>query len=398
MTTNPDGQGKRAVIIVLDSVGIGELPDAAAYGDTGSDTLGHIAASIEGFDLPNLRALGLGNIEGVAQLEAVERPAAGFGRMTEVSHGKDTATGHWEFVGIILDEPFMTFPEGFGPDILDPFIEQTGVGGVLGNKASSGTVILDELGEEHMRSGYPIVYTSADPVFQIAAHEDVVPLETLYRWCELAYDIVIPKGQSRVIARPFVGTPGNFKRTANRKDFTFPPPRETVLDRISKAGVRVTGVGKIGNIYAQQGIDDDIHTDDNDDGVAQTLACIGDRTGLIFTNLVDFDALFGHRRDPQGYGRALERFDAQLPSILDALEPGDLLLITADHGNDPTYRGTDHTREYVPILAYVKGMPAGVALGTRATFADVGATVAAYFGVDWEIGESFLELIAHRED
>lgn len=395
-----DKSGKRAVIVVLDSVGIGELPDADAYGDIGSDTLGHIAEVVPGFDLPNLRAMGLANIEGVAKanLTAVSAPTAGFGRMLEKSHGKDTATGHWEFVGIILDAPFKTFPNGFGPDILDEFIKQTGVGGVLGNRAESGTVILDELGEEHMRTGWPIVYTSADPVFQIAAHEDIVPLETLYKWCEIAYDIVIPKGQSRVIARPFVGSgAGDFERTHNRKDFTFPPPQKTVLDQLQESGVRVTGVGKIGNIYAQQGIDDDIHTLSNDDGVEKTIEAMknNDRgqDNLIFTNLVDFDAKYGHRRNPEGYGKALEVFDAQLPSIIDALEPGDLLLITADHGNDPTYPGTDHTREYVPVLAYVKGMEVGVDLGTRATFADVGATVAAYFGVDWTIGTSFLDAL-----
>lgn len=398
--------GKRAVVIVLDSVGIGELPDAAAYGDVGSDTLGHIAEVVPGFDLPNLRALGLANIEGVKNLEPVAAPAAGFGRMAEKSHGKDTATGHWEFVGIILDEPFRTFPDGFGADILDEFIRRTGVGGVLGNRAESGTVILDELGEEHMRTGWPIVYTSADPVFQIAAHEDVVPLETLYKWCEIAYDIVIPKGQSRVIARPFVGSgAGKFERTANRRDFTFPPPQETVLDRLQAGGVRVTGVGKIGNIYAQQGIDDDIHTLHNDDGVAKTIQCIQEhprsQPNLIFTNLVDFDAKYGHRRNPEGYGRALEAFDAQLPAIIDALAPGDLLIITADHGNDPTYRGTDHTREYVPVLAYIKGVEggaesgveSGVDLGTRATFADIGATVAAYFGIAWPVGTSFLDAL-----
>lgn len=395
-----DKSGKRAVIVVLDSVGIGELPDAAAYGDVGSDTLGHIAEVVAGFDLPNLRAMGLANIEGVAKanLQPVVAPTAGYGRMLEKSHGKDTATGHWEFVGLIPDEPFKTFPDGFGPDILDEFIKQTGVGGVLGNRAESGTVILDELGEEHMRTGWPIVYTSADPVFQIAAHEDVVPLETLYKWCEIAYDIVIPKGQSRVIARPFVGSgAGSFERTHNRKDFTFPPPQETVLDRLQAGGVRVTGVGKIGNIYAQQGIDDDIHTLHNDDGVEKTIEAMknNDRgqDNLIFTNLVDFDAKYGHRRNPEGYGKALETFDAQLPAIIDALEPGDLLIITADHGNDPTYPGTDHTREYVPVLAYIKGMETGAELGTRATFADVGATVAAYFGVDWAIGTSFLDAL-----
>lgn len=390
MSVEKEETNRRAVIIVLDSVGVGELPDAADYGDVGSHTLGHIAEVIDGFDLPNLRALGLGNIEGLPQLDAVEAPRAAYGRMAEQSFGKDTATGHWEFVGIILDEPFKTFPEGFGADILDPFIEQTGVEGVLGNKAASGTVILEELGREHVASGKPIVYTSADPVFQIAAHEDVVPLETLYEWCKIAYDIVIPKGQSRVIARPFTGQWPNYKRTSNRKDFTFPPPRETVLDRLTSQGIPVTGVGKIANIYAHQGISDEIHTKDNDEGVDETLRCLGDRSGLIFTNLVDFDALYGHRRNPSGYAKALETFDAQLPSLLEAMTDGDLLIITADHGNDPTYPGTDHTREYVPLIALIKGETKGKDLGTRATFADIGATVADFFGVEWPIGESFL--------
>ncbi|MFU8802832.1 MAG: phosphopentomutase [Bradymonadaceae bacterium] len=390
MSVKNQASSRRAVIMVLDSVGVGELPDAADYGDVGSHTLGHIADVIDGFDLPNLQRLGLGNIEGIPQLSPVDSPGAAFGRMAEQSHGKDTATGHWEFVGIILDEPFKTFPDGFGPDILAPFIEKTGIDGVLGNKAASGTVILEELGREHMETGKPIVYTSADPVFQIAAHEDVVPLETLYEWCRIAYDIVIPKGQSRVIARPFTGEWPNFERTANRKDFTFPPPRETALDRLTAEGVHVTGVGKIGNIYAQKGINDDIHTKDNNEGVEQTLRCLGDRSGLIFTNLVDFDAKYGHRRNPEGYARALEEFDAQVPALLDALHDGDLLLITADHGNDPTYPGTDHTREYVPIIALIKGQTPSRDLGTRATFADVGATVAEFFGVEWGVGESFL--------
>lgn len=382
---------KRAVLIVLDSVGIGELPDAADFGDLGSHTLGHIAEAVEGFSIPNLRAYGLGNVEGCPQIPGVEAPLASYGRMVEVSQGKDTATGHWEFVGCILDEPFQTFMEaGFPEDILAEFVTKTGCGGVLGNKAASGTVIIEELGREHERTKWPIVYTSADPVFQIAAHEEVIPLETLYRWCEIAYDIVIPRGLSRVIARPFVGTWPKYERTHNRKDYALPPPKETALDRLHAAGVPVTGIGKIASIYAQRGMTDDIHTRDNDDGVRATLACINDRSGLIFTNLVDFDAKYGHRRNPQGYAGALEAFDAQLPEIVDALDDGDLLMITADHGNDPTYRGTDHTREYVPILALIKGGATGSPLGTRSSFADVGATLADFFGVDWPVGKSFL--------
>lgn len=385
---------KRAVLIVLDSVGIGELPDAADFGDVGSHTLGHIAEVVDGFDIPNLRALGIGNIPGCPQVPGVDEPCGNFGRMNEISQGKDTATGHWEFVGCILDEPFQTFMEsGFPDDIVDEFVQKTGCGSILGNKAASGTVIIKELGQEHERTGIPIVYTSADPVFQIAAHEDVVPLETLYQWCEIAYDIVIPRGLSRVIARPFVGEWPNYERTHHRKDYALPPPKETVLDRMVDAGVHVTGVGKIGNIYAGRGISEAIHTTDNDDGVQRTLECMRSREGLIFTNLVDFDAKYGHRRNPEGYGRCLERFDEQLPEILDALQDGDLLMITADHGNDPTYRGTDHTREYVPILSIVKGGAWGNDLGTRSSFADVGATIAEYFDVAWDVGESFLHTL-----
>lgn len=382
---------KRAVFIVLDSVGIGELPDAADFGDEGAHTLGHIAEVVEDFDIPNLRAYGLGNIPGCPQIAGVEQPLGNFGKMAEVSIGKDTATGHWEFVGCILDEPFQTFMEhGFPDDLLAAFIEKTGCGGVLGNKAASGTVIIEELGAEHARTKFPIVYTSADPVFQIAAHQDVIDLETLYRWCEIAYDLVVPHGLSRVIARPFVGEPGAYERTHHRKDFALPPPKETALDRMFAAGVKITGVGKIGNIYAHRAMSDEIHTIDNDDGVQRTLDCIADRGGLIFTNLVDFDAKYGHRRNPQGYARAVEAFDAQLPSIVDALDVGDLLIISADHGNDPTFRGTDHTREYVPLIALQKGGAAGVDLGVRSSFADIGATIADFFDVAWHVGESFL--------
>lgn len=386
----PD-RDERVVLIVLDSVGVGELPDAADYGDEGSHTLGHIAEVVEGFDLPGLRALGLGNIEGIPQLTPVTSPRADYGRMIERAHGKDTATGHWEFVGIVMDEPFKTFPDGFDEELIKSFCAAIGVDGVLGNRAASGTEIIKDLGEEHIRTGLPIVYTSADPVFQIAAHEEVVSVETLYEWCKEAYELAIPAGLSRVIARPFVGEAPDFTRTSNRKDFTFPPPKKTMLDALVEAGVRTTGVGKIGNIYASQGITDEIKTASNDEGVLRTIECLGDREGLIFTNLVDFDSLYGHRRNPQGYADALMRFDDQLERIIQAMEPGDLLIITADHGNDPTYRGTDHTREYVPLLVYEVGSNReGVDLGTRKTFADVGASIAAFFGVKWEEGESFL--------
>lgn len=381
---------KRAILLVLDSVGIGELPDAADFGDVGADTLGHIAETVDGFDMPNMRSLGLGNITGVDYFEPTDEPCANFGRMKEISPGKDTTSGHWEFAGVLMDKPFRTFPNGFSDEILDEFCERIGVDGVLGNKPESGTVIIEELGREHEATGKPIVYTSADPVFQIAAKEDVVGVETLYEWCEAAYDIVIPHGVSRVIARPFVGEWPNYERTPNRKDFSFPPPKKTVMEALNEHGVDVTGVGKIGNIYSSRGMTEEIKTKSNDHGVEVTLECIEQRDGLIFTNLVDFDSKYGHRRNPEGYAQALERLDEQLPSIIDALEDDDLLIITADHGNDPTYEGTDHTREYVPLVALIKGGGWGNDLGTRSSFCDIGATLADYFGVNWEVGTSFL--------
>ena len=388
-------QPRRAVLLVLDSVGIGEAPDAEEFGDVGADTVGHIAETVDGFAMPNLQKLGFGNIDHFDALPADQHPAANFGRMEEQAPGKDTTSGHWEFVGLIPEQGFRTFPEGFGDEIIDEFVDRTGCGGVLGNKPESGTVIIRELGKEHESTGKPIVYTSADPVFQIAAHTDVVPLETLYEWCETAYDIVIPRGISRVIARPFIGEWPDYTRTADRKDFACPPPEETILDRLVDAGVEVTGVGKIGNIYAGEGLTDQIKTKDNDQGIDVTLDCIAERRGLIFTNLVDFDSKYGHRRNPEGYADCLMAFDERLPQILDALEDGDLLIITADHGNDPTYTGTDHTREYVPLITYVKGGPVGRNLGTRSTFADVGATLAEFFGVESDTGKSFLAEVGY---
>ena len=385
---------KRAILLVLDSVGCGELPDAADFGDVGAHTLGHVAEAVEDFDMPHTRALGLGNIEGIPQLEPHPDPQACWGKMTEVSPGKDTTTGHWEFMGMMLEEPFRTFPDGFGPEILDPFCEAIGVDRVLANRPVSGTVIIEELGREHEATGLPIVYTSADPVFQIAAHEDIVPIETLYEWCQIAYEIVTPEGVSRVIARPFLGDWPDYERTHRRKDFAVPPPGPTALDALADAGVHVTGVGKISNIYSGQGIHEALHTRDNADGMATTLRCVREgEPGLLFTNLVDFDSKFGHRRNPQGYGEALMAFDAWLPSLLEELETGDLLIITADHGNDPTFHGTDHTREYAPLMALVAGGPTGRELGVRASFADVGATLAEFFGADWDVGRSFLSTL-----
>lgn len=385
--------------MVLDSVGIGEAPDADDFDDVGCDTLGHIAETVDDFDLPNLRDLGLANIDGFDEMAGVDDPVASWGRMREVSPGKDSTTGHWELAGLILDQPFRTFPEGFGDELIDPFVDRTGCGGVLGNKPESGTVIIEELGREHEETGQPIVYTSADPVFQIAAHVDVVDVDTLYEWCKIAYDIVTPEGIGRVIARPFEGEWPNYNRiSAKRKDFSVPPPEPTLLNHLQERDIRTTGVGKIGNLFNSRGLDAEFKTDDNDHGVDETLTQLDrhrDDPHFVFTNLVDFDSSYGHRRDPQGYADCLESFDDRLPALLDALEPGDLFILTADHGNDPTFKGTDHTREYVPVLALQVGadghsLDPARNLGTRSTFCDAAATVADYFDVALDAGSSFL--------
>ena len=392
----------QCTFVVIDSVGIGELPDAADYGDVGSDTLGHIAEHERGLTLPNLRRLGLGNIPRPTPLlgcEPIDAPVGGYGKMVETAFGKDTATGHWEFMGLVLEEPFQTFPDGFPDDLLARFLQAIGVEGALGNKAASGTVIIQELGKEHQRTGFPIVYTSADPVFQIAAHESTVPVETLYRWCEAAYDIVIPAGLSRVIARPFVGDSPDYTRTYNRKDYALAPPRRTFLNDLDDHGVRTLGIGKIPSIYAHDGIHLETPSKGNDDGMRATIGAVKERKAdFVFTNLVDFDMLYGHRRNPSGYAQCLRDFDAALPELLDALREDDLLLVAADHGNDPTYRGTDHTREYVPILAYSPSMTGGAALGVRSSFADAGRTIVDFFGAETEIpiGQSFLDALGLR--
>lgn len=388
----------QCTFVVIDSVGIGELPDAADYGDVGSDTLGHIATAVGGLALPNLRRLGLGNItrpEPILGCEPVADPTGAYGKAAERAFGKDTATGHWEFMGLVLDQPFTTFPDGFPPEIIEPFLERIGRERVLGNRAASGTVIIAELGEEHVRTGDPIVYTSADPVLQIAAHEDVVPLETLYEWCEIAYEIAIPAGLSRVIARPFVGE-HPYTRTYNRKDYALAPPRPTFLDALEGAGIGTLGIGKIPSIYAHRGIADEVHTKGNDEGITATAEAMRSRSHrFVFTNLVDFDMLYGHRRNPEGYAECLRAFDRRLPELTEAMRPGDLLVIAADHGNDPTYRGTDHTREYVPIVCWSPAMADGVDLGVRETFADIGRTVLDFFDVTAPagLGESFLPAI-----
>ncbi|GED12079.1 phosphopentomutase [Aneurinibacillus migulanus] len=387
---------KRIFLIVLDSVGIGELPDAKDYNDEGAHTLGHIAERMDGLNVPNLAGLGLGHIEHLQGVSADVPPAAAFGKMNEISLGKDTTTGHWEIMGLRVEIPFKTWPNGFPESLIGPFSEKIGRG-VLGNKPASGTEIIEELGEEHMRTGDVIVYTSADSVFQVAAHEDVVPLDELYKICQIARELTLEDKHSvvRVIARPFVGEPGNFTRTANRRDFSVSPPGKTVMNKLKDAGYTSIALGKISDIYAGEGVTEAVKTKSNMDGVDKLLNAMGKQfTGLAFINLVDFDALYGHRRNPTGYGEALEEFDRRLPEILEALMDDDLLIITADHGNDPIHHGTDHTREYVPLLVYHKGLKAGKELGIRETFADIGATIADNFEIEKpKIGTSFLHTI-----
>ena len=383
----------RVLWIVLDSVGIGALPDAGDYGDAGSDTLGNLARA-RPLRLPHLCELGLGNLKPLPQLPPAAHPRAAFGRCALASPGKDTTTGHWEMVGIHLEKPFPLYPNGFPPEILQPFEARIGRS-TLGNKTASGTEIIAELGAHHMETGSPIVYTSADSVFQIAAHEDVIPVWELYRMCETARAILRgPYEVGRVIARPFTGEPGAFERTANRKDYAVPPPRGMLLDQLESARVPVDSVGKIFDVFLGRGIGDHVKSVNNADGMAKTLEALDEcPEGLIFVNLVDFDQNFGHRNDIEGYARALEDFDTWLPSLLERLGPGDLLLLTADHGCDPTTASTDHSREYVPLLVYGQQSRAGVDLGTRATLADLGQTVAQNFGCKIVKGTSFLDCI-----
>ncbi|HZT38685.1 MAG TPA: phosphopentomutase [Bryobacteraceae bacterium] len=381
---------RRVVWIVLDSVGIGEMPDAAAYGDSGSDTLGHIAR-LRPLNLPNLRALGLGNIRPLDGIDPAVCPLGAYGRCALASPGKDTTTGHWEMAGIHLERPFPLFPHGFPRDIMDEFERRIGRS-TLGNRAASGTEIIQELGEEHIRTGSPIVYTSADSVFQVAAHEDVIPVWELYKICETAREILRgPYEVGRVIARPFIGSPGAFTRTPNRHDYAVPPPRGMLLDQLEEKGVPVHSVGKIVDIFLGRGITDSDKTKNNADGMQKTLAAMAGQTeGLIFTNLVDFDTLYGHRNDVEGYARALEEVDAWIPRLKAALGDGDLVIITADHGCDPTTPSTDHSREYVPLLVFGPQVRPGVNLGLRPTLSDVGQTVAAVFGSSISKGSSFL--------
>jgi len=389
----------RVVLIVLDSVGIGALPDAAAYGDVGANTLLHIQETVPPMRLPNLNALGLCRIAGANALDpshTAPPPLGAYGKLEEASKGKDTTTGHWEIAGLPLDAPFPTFPDGFPESFIKAFEETIGIE-TLGNYAASGTAIIDELGARHMETKCPIVYTSADSVFQIAAHESIYPPEVLYEMCRKARALLTGDlAVGRVIARPFVGEPGSFRRTANRHDFSLAPHAPTMLDCITQNGQTVAAVGKIEDIFAGHGTTQSVHTSNNTEGVDRTLDYM--RTvanGLIFTNLVDFDMHYGHRRDPQGYADALMAFDARLPEIMQAMHANDVLLLTADHGCDPTHTGTDHTREYIPMLAYGAGIRGGANIGTRETFADIAATVLDILGIRAPIaGRSFLPLIA----
>ncbi|MDA8442785.1 MAG: phosphopentomutase [Peptococcaceae bacterium] len=386
-------QTNRVIVAVLDSVGIGAMPDAALYGDVGSNTLANLAKAVGGLNLPNLGAMGLGNIHPIEGVPA-QTAQGGFGKMSEVSPGKDTTTGHWEMAGIILKHPFVTFPHAFPADFMHQFEAAIGRG-TLGNIVASGTEIIQQLGEEHMATGKPIIYTSADSVFQIAAHEDIIPLPELYRICEIARKMLVgPLEVDRVIARPFIGTPGNFTRTPNRHDYAILPPAKILLQYLAEHGIEVMAVGKINDIYHGLGISQYRHVVSNMDTVDKLLEFMdqGER-GLIMANLVDFDMVYGHRNNTVGYAQALADFDARLPEILARMGSGDVLMLTADHGCDPTAPGTDHSREYVPLLVYGPGLKQNVDLGIRGSFADLGATIAELYDIKLPVGTSFVSEI-----
>jgi phosphopentomutase len=385
----------RITLVVLDGAGIGAMPDAPEWGDAGSDTLGHICES-RAVRLPNLQGLGLGNIRPLNGVTKIEKPRGCYGKCALKSNGKDTTTGHWEMAGIILERAFPTYPDGFPQTLIDEFISKTGVPGILGNIPASGTEIIKQFGEEHVKTGKPIVYTSADSVFQIAAHEEIIPLNRLYEICEIARGILRGEHEvGRVIARPFLGTPGSFYRSENRHDYAVPPPRENLLPLLSEHGLDVVCIGKIASIYDSTGVTQDLTAKNNEQSIDQTIRALKEDTrGLIFSNLVDFDMLYGHRRDTEGYARALEHFDSRWPEIEAAMREDDLIIITADHGNDPTYRGTDHTREYAPLLVFGKRARPGVDLGTRRSLSDIGNTIAENFGSGLNAGESFMSEIA----
>lgn len=385
---------KRIFLVVMDSVGIGEAPDAAQFDDKGAHTLGHIAEHMNGLDMPNMGALGLSNISPIQGIEKADQPKAHYTTMVEASNGKDTMTGHWEIMGLYIDQPFRTFPDGFPDDLLNQIKEKTGRG-IVGNKPASGTEILTELGEHHMKTGDLIIYTSADSVLQIAAHEDVIPPKELYEICEFCREITKDEKYmvGRVIARPFIGEPGAFERTSNRHDYALKPFGRTVMNEMADEGLDVVAIGKISDIYDGEGVTEALRTKDNMDGMDQLVRTMDkDFKGMSFLNLVDFDAKFGHRRDPQGYGEALEEYDKRLPEVLEKMQDDDLLIITADHGNDPVHHGTDHTRELVPLLVYHNNIEEGSELDQRKTFADIGATVSDNFSIKMpEHGKSFLK-------
>ena len=373
---------KRVIWIVLDSVGMGELPDADKFGDVGANTIGHIAEQIKDFKLPNMSLLGYGNIDGMQGISKVENPIGAYGRLAEKSCGKDTVTGHWEMTGIYTKDGFPVYPNGFPEELMEQFMKESGVKGYLANKVASGTAVIEEYGKEHEKTGYPIIYTSADSVFQIAAKEDIIPLERLYEICIAARKVLTGKHQvARVIARPFVGEQGSYKRTANRRDFAIVPNEDNTLVHLKNAGLEVAAVGKIEDIFAKSGITKAKHTKDNMDGMDVTLKYMEEvQEGLIFTNLVEFDSVYGHRRNVEGYAKALMEFDARLPEVFQKMNEEDILIITADHGCDPAFKGTDHTREYVPLILYGKNVKP-VNLHTKSTFADIGQTVCDYFQV-----------------
>ncbi len=381
-------------LVVMDSVGIGEAPDAEEFGDKGANTLGHIAERMNGLNMPNMAMLGLSNIEQVQGVEKAEKPLAFYTKMEEASTGKDTMTGHWEIMGLHIDTPFRVFPGGFPAELIQELEEKTGRK-IIGNIPASGTEILDQLGKEHMDTGALIVYTSADSVLQIAAHEDIVPIDELYKICEIARELTLDEKYmvGRIIARPFEGEPGNFKRTTNRHDYALKPFERTVMNELKDSGYDVISIGKIADIYDGEGVTQSLRTVSNTDGMDKLVDTVEmDFTGISFLNLVDFDAVFGHRRDPEGYGKALEEYDARLPEVLSNLREDDLLIITADHGNDPTFPGTDHTREYVPLLVHSPRYEVGKELEIRKTFADIGATIADNFNTRApKHGKSFLQ-------
>lgn len=386
-------------MIVLDSVGIGELPDAGVYGDRGTNTVSNIARAVNGLRLPHLTGLGLGNIGGVEGLHRIGKAHGCFGKMTEASAGKDSTTGHWEIAGIVTRHPFPLYPHGFPDDLVAKFLNATGCRGYLGNKPASGTEIINELGDEHLRSGFPIVYTSGDSVFQIAAHTDVIPLERLYEICRTTRERVVihPHRVGRVIARPFIGTSGKYVRTPDRRDYAIEPPAKTILDLLSGMTVETVGIGKIDDLFCGRGLKKKIHTRSNADGIEEIVRTGRSmQSGFIMANLVDFDMLYGHRQDVKGFAKALEDFDSAVPQIQQCISDDDVLIITADHGNDPTDQSTDHTREYVPVLSYSVSGKRNVDLGIRDSFADAGKTIADFFGcaeAETLAGKSFLSEI-----